>query len=85
MRKYKIQAETTNQVTFALFPLTGGNIKKTHFKPEQIELWPDLTGRLWFLITQIIDNSIVPLTPRRLYRRNGLYPWYLSGIDNIAV
>ena len=34
----------------------------------QIELWPGLTGKLWFLITLIIDKSIVPLTPRRLYR-----------------
>ena len=38
----------------------------------QIELLPDLTGQLWFLITQIIDKSIVPLTPRRLYHLNVL-------------
>ena len=34
----------------------------------QIELWPDLTGQLRFLITYIIDKSIVPLTPWSLYR-----------------
>ena len=45
-----------------------------------------LNRQLWFLITQIIDKSIVPLTPWSLYREiDCRYRWYSSRIDDIAV